>query len=173
MRALRIAVPISAVLVVLASSCGSGSSAPPTTPPGTTGPFASVKGAAGKRPRLKIPGDAPPATLQIEDLSSGSGAAAKAGDVLEVQYQGVSWSTGGKFDASWDRHVTYTFPLGQGQVIAGWDQGLVGLRVGGRRELVIPPSLAYGADGRPPTIAPNETLVFVVDLVSIQGSASP
>jgi peptidylprolyl isomerase len=165
-------VPAAAVLLLLSPGCRSGSPSPQTSPPGTIGPFAAVKGGPGKRPRLKIPDQAPPATLQVEDLTPGSGAAAKAGDVLVVQYLGVSWSTGKKFDASWDRGTPYTFPLGQGQVIAGWDQGLVGMRVGGRRQLVIPPSLAYGADGRPPAIAPNETLVFVVDLVSIQGSQS-
>jgi peptidylprolyl isomerase len=165
----RFALPV-LVLVALASGCGA-SPARVAATPGTTGPFATVKGHTGKRPHLKIPGDAPPGTLQIEDLAPGSGSAAKDGDVLVVQYEGVSWSTGEEFDASWDRDATYSFPLGKGQVIPGWDQGLLGMQVGGRRQLVIPPGLAYGADGRPPAIAPNETLVFVVDLVSIQGSA--
>lgn len=167
MRPRRFVVPALALLVLASSACGSGST-PAPSPPGSDGPFAAVTGAAGKRPHLKVPDEAPPSSLQVQDLAPGSGTPVASGDVLMVQYQGVSWSTGKKFDASWDIHQPYTFSLGQGMVISGWDQGLLGMRVGGRRELVIPPSMAYGADGRPPKIGPNETLVFVVDLVGVR-----
>jgi peptidylprolyl isomerase len=98
----------------------------------------------------------------------GKGKAAKAGDTVSVQYVGNSWSTGTQFDASWDRgSEPFTFPLGAGQVIPGWDQGIVGMKKGGRRLLVIPPDLAYGDQSPSPDIGPNETLVFVVDLQKI------
>jgi peptidylprolyl isomerase len=89
------------------------------------------------------------------------------GKRVEVHYVGVSWSTGEQFDASWDRDETFRFKLGGGQVINGWDQGVAGMRVGGRRRLTIPPALGYGARGAGSVIAPNETLVFVVDLLSV------
>jgi peptidylprolyl isomerase len=91
----------------------------------------------------------------------------KAGQTATVDYVGVSFSTGQEFDASWDRGEPFPFPLGGGQVIQGWDQGVEGMKVGGRRELVIPPDLGYGPQGSPPAIAPNETLVFVIDLKKI------
>jgi peptidylprolyl isomerase len=105
----------------------------------------------------------PPAELVTEDIVKGKGRAAKAGDMLTMQYVGVSWSTNQQFDASWDRGEPFQFQLGAGMVIPGWDEGLVGIRRGGRRLLVIPPEMGYGPQGSPPAIAPNETLVFVVD----------
>lgn len=101
----------------------------------------------------------------------GSGSTAAADETVTVQYDGYSWTTKKEFDASWNRGQPFSFPLGEGQVIQGWDEGVVGMKVGGRRELIIPPSLGYGA--QPPTsaIAPNDTLIFVVDLVSV-GSSS-
>jgi peptidylprolyl isomerase len=104
--------------------------------------------------------------LRVEDIVKGKGRAAKQGDSLTVQYAGVTFSTGTEFDASWNRGEPFTFELG-GQVIPGWNQGLEGMRPGGRRKLTIPPQLAYGAQGQPPSIGPNETLVFVIDLVRI------
>ncbi|MGH2946346.1 MAG: FKBP-type peptidyl-prolyl cis-trans isomerase [Solirubrobacteraceae bacterium] len=101
----------------------------------------------------------------MEDIVEGKGRAAKAGSTVSVQYVGVSWSTGQEFDASWNSGQPFPFPLGGGQVIPGWDQGVEGMKNGGRRLLVIPPELGYGAAGSPPVIAPNETLVFVVDMV--------
>jgi peptidylprolyl isomerase len=108
----------------------------------------------------------PPTTLLVKDIKVGKGAAARTGQTLTLNYVGVSCSTGKAFDASYPRKQPFSFPLGKGQVIKGWDQGLVGMRVGGRRELVIPASLGYGAAGSGATIKPNETLIFVVDLVS-------
>jgi peptidylprolyl isomerase len=105
----------------------------------------------------------PPAGLVSEDLVEGDGAEIAPGTTASVQYVGVSWSTGREFDASWDRGQPFGFPVGAGRVIAGWDQGVVGMRAGGRRLLVIPPHLGYGDRGAADVIAPGETLVFVVD----------
>ncbi len=127
-------------------------------------------------PTVTVPSGPPPAHLRISDLTVGSGAVAQAGDSVTVKYVGVSWTCKFIFDASWTDHATptgtFTFTLGAGQVIPGWDHGIVGMKVGGRRELIIPPSLAYGPNGQPPTIVPNDTLIFVVDLVSVQPPAS-
>jgi peptidylprolyl isomerase len=121
-----------------------------------------------EEPKIPKPSGAPPTTLVKKDIVVGKGPKAKSGDTLSVQYTGVKFSDGKKFDASWDRGAEpFQFPVGGGQVIPGWDQGIPGMRVGGRRELIIPSDLAYGAQGSPPTIGPNETLIFVVDLVKI------
>ncbi|MFE9955409.1 FKBP-type peptidyl-prolyl cis-trans isomerase [Micromonospora sp. NPDC005299] len=111
---------------------------------------------------------APPADLVIEDITVGDGPEARPGQLASVHYVGVAHSTGREFDASWNRGDTFEFPLGGGQVIAGWDQGVVGMKVGGRRRLTIPPHLGYGARGAGGAIKPNETLVFVVDLVGVR-----
>ena len=120
-----------------------------------------------KKPKIEVPEGEPPAGLQIEDLKVGDGTTAKAGDTVTVDYVGVAYSTGEEFDSSWSSGQPFTFPLGQGQVIPGWDQGVAGMKIGGRRKLVIPPDLAYGEQGSPPAIGPNETLIFVVDLRGI------
>jgi len=117
-----------------------------------------------ERPTIEIPGAEPPTELVIEDLLVGDGTEAAAGMQVTVDYVGVSWSTGAEFDASWNRGDTFAFGLGAGQVISGWDQGVAGMNVGGRRKITIPPALGYGATGAGGVIAPNETLVFVVDL---------
>ena len=114
-----------------------------------------------------IQGD-PPADLVVEDLSVGDGPEAQPGQTVSVHYVGVSHSTGREFDASYNRGEPFAFPLGGGQVIAGWDQGVAGMKVGGRRKLTIPPHLGYGARGAGGVIKPNETLVFVVDLLGVQ-----
>jgi len=111
---------------------------------------------------------APPADLVVEDITVGDGPEAAPGQYVTVHYVGVSHSNGVQFDASWDRGETFDFPLGGGQVIAGWDQGVQGMRVGGRRKLTIPPHLGYGARGAGGVIKPNETLIFVVDLIGVQ-----
>jgi peptidylprolyl isomerase len=120
-----------------------------------------------KKPKITVPKGEPPAGLQIKDLKEGDGATAQSGDNVTVDYVGVAYSTGKEFDASWDRGEPFPFQLGAGQVIPGWDQGVAGMKVGGRRELTIPPDLAYGETGAPPDIGPNETLIFVVDLRKI------
>jgi peptidylprolyl isomerase len=110
----------------------------------------------------------PPAELQIEDLTVGAGDEAKPGQHVTVHYVGVAHSSGKEFDASYNRGEPFAFPLGGGQVIQGWDQGVAGMRVGGRRKLTIPPSLGYGARGAGGVIKPNETLIFVVDLLGVR-----
>ena len=119
------------------------------------------------KPEVTIPDSAPPADLLIEDLVVGDGPEAVSGQPVEVHYVGVSWSTGQQFDASWDRGDTFGFRLGAGQVITGWDEGVAGMKIGGRRRLTIPPHLGYGAAGAGGVIGPNETLVFVVDLLGV------
>jgi peptidylprolyl isomerase len=120
-----------------------------------------------KRPVIPRPSGSPPRRLETEDLVRGKGPRAKPGDTLTVHYSGVTFSTGEEFDSSWNSGEPYRFPVGQGRVIQGWDKGLVGMKRGGRRMLTIPPELAYGPAGSPPAIGPNETLVFVVDLLAI------
>jgi peptidylprolyl isomerase len=120
------------------------------------------------KPDVTIPDTPAPAELLIEDITVGDGDAAKTGDSVEVHYVGVAYANGRQFDASWDRDETFEFKLGAGQVISGWDRGVVGMQVGGRRRLTIPPELAYGSRGAGGVIGPNETLVFVVDLVSVR-----
>jgi peptidylprolyl isomerase len=119
------------------------------------------------KPDVTIPDADPPTDLEIEDVVVGEGAEASAGSQVEVHYVGVSWSNGRQFDASWDRGDTFAFRLGAGQVIDGWDRGVAGMRVGGQRRLTLPPQLAYGSRGAGGVIGPNETLVFVVDLVGV------
>jgi peptidylprolyl isomerase len=119
-----------------------------------------------EKPEVDFPGGEPPTELEISDIWQGDGAVAKAGDTVQVHYVGVAYSTGEEFDTSWSRGAPLEFRLGVGQVIAGWDQGVQGMRVGGRRQLIIPPGLAYGDRGAGPAIGPGETLIFVCDLVS-------
>jgi peptidylprolyl isomerase len=124
--------------------------------------------AEDEKPHVYVPpGEAPPAELAIEDLEEGTGAEAAAGQEVEVHYVGVAWSTRKQFDASWDRGDPFRFGLGQGQVIKGWDQGVAGMRVGGRRQITIPPHLGYGKQGAGGVIKGGETLVFVVDLLGV------
>jgi peptidylprolyl isomerase len=120
------------------------------------------------KPVVAIPAGGTPTKLTIKDIVPGTGPVAKKGNTVSVQYVGSSWSTGSEFDASWDKGQPFSFPLGQGQVIPGWDKGVVGMKVGGRRLLIVPPALGYGTQGSPPKIAANETLAFVVDLESVK-----
>lgn len=120
-----------------------------------------------KKPQVNPPKGAPPKELVEKDLIEGTGAEAKAGDEVTVHYVGVGYDSGTEFDSSWDRNEPFTFSLGGGEVIRGWDLGVEGMKVGGRRELIIPPDLAYGSEGSG-TIAPNATLVFVVDLLGVK-----
>ena len=120
-----------------------------------------------KKPEIAKPSGEPPTKLYSRDIVVGKGKAAKPGDKVTVQYVGVSHSNGEQFDASWDAGQPFTFDLGAQMVIAGWDQGVVGMKKGGRRLLVIPPDLGYGAAGQGP-IGPNETLLFVVDMEKIE-----
>lgn len=122
-----------------------------------------------ERPTVEIPEGAEPSyQLELDDLALGDGAEATAGSVVEVHYVGVAWSDGREFDASWNRGKTFKFKLGRGEVIQGWDQGVAGMRVGGRRRITIPPMLGYGKRGAGSAIGPDETLVFVVDLIDVR-----
>jgi peptidylprolyl isomerase len=121
-----------------------------------------------EKPTVEVPSDqAPSYQLELDDIEVGDGDEAVSGKVVEVHYVGVSWQTGQEFDASWDRGSTFKFKLGERQVIAGWDQGVQGMKVGGRRRITIPPMLAYGKRGAGGVIGPDETLVFVVDLIGV------
>ncbi|MDQ6948141.1 MAG: FKBP-type peptidyl-prolyl cis-trans isomerase [Actinomycetota bacterium] len=119
------------------------------------------------KPDVTIPDTEPPTDLVIEDLGVGDGPEAAAGQNVSVHYVGLAWSTGRQFDASWDRNEAFGFGLGASQVISGWDQGVVGMKVGGRRRLTIPPHLGYGDRGAGGVIKGGETLVFVVDLLGV------
>ena len=123
---------------------------------------------ASEKPTVDVPlGEAPSYQLELEDIVAGEGDEARSGQIVEVHYVGVSWQNQRQFDASWDRGDTFKFGLGKGQVIQGWDQGVAGMRGGGRRRITIPPMLAYGKRGAGGVIGPDETLVFVVDLIAV------
>ena len=125
--------------------------------------------AANEKPQVEVPADQPPSyQLELDDIEVGDGEEAVSGSIVEVHYVGVSWKSGEQFDASWDRGDTFKFGLGKGQVISGWDQGVAGMKVGGRRRITIPPDLAYGKRGAGDVIGPDETLVFVVDLIGVR-----
>ena len=122
-----------------------------------------------QKPHVEIPTEQePPAELVVDDIEVGTGDEATSGRSVEVHYVGVAWSDGQQFDSSWDRNDPFAFGLGQGQVIAGWDQGVAGMKVGGRRRITIPPHLGYGAQGAGGVIKGGETLVFVVDLLAVR-----
>ena len=121
-----------------------------------------------EKPDVEIPEGAPPEELVIEDIEEGDGPTAEQGDLVVVDYVGVDFDTGKEFDASFGNPEPFEFGLGEGMVIPGWDEGVEGMKVGGRRQLVIPPDLAYGEQGQPPAIKPNSTLVFVIDLLEVQ-----
>jgi len=120
-----------------------------------------------EKPEIEFPGAEPPADLVIIDVTEGDGAEATSGSTVAVHYVGVAHSTGEEFDASYNRGTPLQFRIGVGQVIQGWDEGVEGMKVGGRRQLVIPPHLGYGDRGAGGVIKPGETLIFVVDLLEV------
>ena len=142
-----------------------------STPSASSSANPAVAPPAGPRPTIAAREGEPPAELRITDIAEGYGPELATGDLVRVQYVGGLWPDGTEFDASWNRGQPFSFVLGAGQVIQGWDEGVVGMKLGGRRELVIPPELAYGESGSGP-IPPNATLIFVVDAVG-QVAASP
>lgn len=150
------------------STSGEATAANEASPGETTASEESASSAEGRKPKVTVPKGPPPKQLKIEDITEGDGAEAKQGDYVTVQYVGVGYDSKEQFDASWDRGEPFSFTLGNGEVIKGWDQGVAGMKVGGRRELIIPPSLGYGPAGSPPAIGPNETLIFVVDLLAVE-----
>jgi peptidylprolyl isomerase len=178
-RARLLTLTAALLLAVGVAACGDDSSsegetaatpAPTEAPaaPNTDAIAAGITKNTKEEPQIVTPEGEPPTELITEDIVKGKGKKAKAGDQLSMQYVGYSWSNGQKFDASWDRgQEPFQFQLGAGMVIPGWDQGLVGMREGGRRLLIIPPDLGYGEAGAGGAIGPNETLVFAVDLEKI------
>jgi peptidylprolyl isomerase len=162
--------PISIVAVCLAlalaiAGCGGGDDSSSST--GSTD-AAATEVNTDVKPKVTVPSTPAPKKLTEKELVEGTGPEAKAGDEVTVQYVGVGYESGQEFDASWDRGEPFSFNLGAGEVIAGWDQGVAGMKVGGRRELTIPGELAYGPAGSPPEIGPNETLIFVIDLLAVR-----
>jgi peptidylprolyl isomerase len=179
---MRRVLPVLLAAALAVAGCGGGSSsssssndeqaatatstpaATPTAKEAVDAIAAKIPKSLARKPRIPAPSGTPPLKLVARDIVKGKGPAARPGETARVQYVGASWSTGQEFDSSWSRNQAFSFPLGAGQVIQGWDQGVVGMRPGGRRLLVIPPNLGYGAQGAGGAIGPNETLVFVVDV---------
>jgi peptidylprolyl isomerase len=161
-------IALCAALVLAIAGCGDSDDSSSTSTETTSEAPAAKAGAedTGTKPKVTVPNGQPPKQLEENDLVEGSGAEAKAGDEVTVQYVGVGYDSKEEFDASWGREP-FSFQLGAGAVIPGWDKGVEGMKVGGRRELTIPPDLAYGPAGSPPVIGPNETLIFVVDLLAV------
>ena len=166
---------IAVVAVLGAAACGDdddggsdggGQSEQSAEPTETTPPEEALKDTTTK-PVIPKPTGSPPRKLVKEDIVKGKGPGAKPGDTVTVNYVGMNFSNGVEFDSSWDSGAPFPVQLGAGSVIAGWDKGLVGVKKGGRRKLTIPPEMGYGPEGYPPDIPPNETLVFVIDVVSI------
>lgn len=177
---LKFAVYLTALLVALLvagcgdkKSSGGESDATATAQTGSTGKSSAtaelptVSGKVGEEPKLSIPAGGPPSELVKKDIKTGTGKAAKDGDTLSMQYVGYNWSDGMMFDGSYSRGEPFEFTLGGGDVIQGWDEGIKGMKAGGRRLLVIPPDKGYG-DQAKGSIPANETLVFVVDLEKVK-----
>jgi peptidylprolyl isomerase len=166
-----LALTLTAALAIAAAGCGSSNDNTSSTPAADTGTTQAAQPATAKprpKPKVKVPSGKPPKKLVVKDLIKGTGPTATTGKSVTVNYVGVLYKGGKEFDSSWKTGQPFApFTLGQHAVIPGWDKGLVGMKVGGRRELIIPPSLAYGKAGSPPTIPPNSTLVFVVDLLGV------
>jgi peptidylprolyl isomerase len=165
----RLLMLLSLVAVLGLAACGDddGDDEPSGDGGGTDTAQAGLRDTSTK-PMLPKPTGSPPRRLVVEDIVKGKGRAAKAGDTVVVHYVGMNFSNGLEFDASWDAGQPFPVRIGETQVIEGWTRGLVGIRKGGRRQLTIPPELGYGAEGYPPDIPPNETLIFVVDAVSVE-----
>jgi peptidylprolyl isomerase len=162
--AVKLSITMISLCAVLAfAGCGGSSDSSNESSGSTT----SESPALTAKPKVTVPEGPPPKQLEIKDLQTGGGAEAEPGNVVSVQYVGVDYKTGKEFDASWGRGEPFSFTLGAGEVIPGWDKGIEGMKAGGRRELIIPPNLAYGETGYPPSIPPNETLVFVIDMFEI------
>jgi FKBP-type peptidyl-prolyl cis-trans isomerase len=165
---------LAATAIAIAGCGGGGGKAKPAAIPAGPAPTTPAAPKASTnlkdtktKPAVPKQSGPPPKKLVVKDIVAGKGRGAKKGDQLSMQYVGVTFADGKEFDSSWDRGQPFKFQLGKGSVIKGWDQGLVGIKPGGRRELIIPSKLAYGATGQPPTIPPNAALVFIVDALSV------
>jgi peptidylprolyl isomerase len=168
MRAKPLVALLSAVALVAGCGDDNDDENKPETQTATEQAAPQPSGKTATKPKV-AKGEGPaPKRLEKKDLVVGKGRAVKDGDAISVQYVGVLYKNGKQFDASWNRGQPFDFTLGAGEVIPGWDQGVGGMREGGRRRLEIPPKLAYGEQGAPPDIGPNEPLVFVIDLVRVR-----
>jgi peptidylprolyl isomerase len=157
-----------AALALAIAGCGSSGDSSTESTGETTGSSSSdVSTNLKVKPKVTVPDGEPPKELEEVEVVEGDGAEAKSGDEVTVQYVGVGYDSEEEFDSSWSRNEPFTFTLGAGEVIKGWDQGVAGMKEGGRRELIIPANLAYGSEGTGP-IGPNETLIFVIDLLSVK-----
>jgi len=179
----RLALILLACLALFAAGCGSsddsstdgeGTATAEATTKESSAPKEEAKSGGEKsgggektKPNVTVPSGPPPKQLEIKEIEKGTGAEAKRGDEVTVQYVGVGYDSEEEFDSSWSRNEPFPLTLGAGRVIQGWEQGIEGMKAGGRRELVIPPNLAYGPAGSPPLIGPNETLIFVIDLLAV------
>jgi len=168
-------ISIVAVCAVLAiAGCGSSSDSSSSTSSGETSTAAKSAASTASqtdtkvKPKVTVPSEPAPKKLTEKEIVKGTGPEAKSGDEVTVQYVGVGYESEEEFDSSWSRSEPFSFTLGAGEVIPGWDQGVAGMKVGGRRELIIPAELAYGPAGSPPAIGPNETLIFVIDLLAVK-----
>jgi peptidylprolyl isomerase len=152
------------------AGCGSSSDSSSSTARGESSAAAKAEGSTNTKvkPEVAVPSEPAPTKLTEKEIVKGTGAEAKSGDEVTVQYVGVGYESEEEFDSSWSRNEPFSFTLGAGEVIPGWDQGVAGMKVGGRRELIIPSELAYGPTGSPPAIGPNETLIFVIDLLAVK-----
>jgi peptidylprolyl isomerase len=165
LRAVKLPIALLALCAVLAlAGCGGSSDSSSESSESSS---STTTESLTEKPKVTVPSGPPPKKLEIKELHKGSGAEAKAGKEVVVQYVGVNYKNGKEFDSSWSRNEPFPLTLGAGSVIPGWEQGIEGMKVGGRRELIIPPELAYGEAGAPPAIGPNETLVFVIDLLEV------
>jgi len=160
-------ISLCAALALAIAGCGGSDSSTDSTGETTSAAKSSTDTDLQVKPKVTVPAGAPPKKLETNEIVEGAGAEAKSGDEVTVQYVGVGYKSKEEFDSSWSRGEPFPVNLGAGEVIPGWEEGIVGMKVGGRRELVIPPSLAYGPEGSPPVIGPNETLIFVVDLLAV------
>jgi peptidylprolyl isomerase len=157
-----------AALALVIAGCGSSDSSTESSGETTSSSSSDVSTDLKVKPKVTVPDGEPPQELEEIEVVEGDGAEAKSGDEVTVQYVGVGYDSEEEFDSSWSRNEPFSFSLGAGEVIKGWDQGIAGMKEGGRRELIIPASLAYGPAGSPPVIGKNETLIFVVDLLKVK-----
>ena len=161
-------------LAIAVGGCGGGGSDSSSESTGSSDSTSSGESAEtastdlSKKPKVTVPSGVSPNKFAFLEIVEGDGPVAKSGDKVTVQYVGVGFETEKEFDSSWSRNEPFSFTLGAGEVIKGWDKGVEGMKVGGRRELLIPGNLAYGAAGSPPSIGPNETLIFVIDLLKVE-----
>jgi peptidylprolyl isomerase len=155
-------------LALAVAGCGDSDDSSTQGTEATTTEQSGANANLNTKPKVTVPDDPAPKKLEETEIVEGDGAEAKSGDKVTVQYVGVGYDSKEEFDSSWSRNEPFTFTLGAGEVIPGWDQGVAGMKVGGRRELTIPANLAYGPTGSPPVIGPNETLIFVVDLLAAE-----